>query len=603
MCGIFGVITSEVESVTHSTIKTLALNSRSRGRDASGLAVMMPRQMVIHKSHEDIKALFNKLDLTGSTGIFGHSRLVTNGSDDNQPITKSGCILFHNGIVTNCDELWENREGRKYEIDSEIIIDLYLEAKKQSVDSVDYLFKNIEGVVSACLLDQKENLLILISNNGSLYYHESGGDLCFASEEAPLKKLGYQNIYQLKGVKSFTLELANCEVTIKEHKPLKIKFINKFKDEDKENSKLFYSSHNLKRCKKCILPETMPFIIFDEDGICNYCNHYKIKNDPKPLSQLADLVQPYRKKGHVDCIVPFSGGRDSCMALHLIKNELGLNPVTYTYDWGMVTDLGRRNISRFCAKLGVENIIVAADIRAKRRNIRSNLNAWLKKPHLGMLSLLTAGDKQFFKYVEKIKKDTGVSLNIWGINPLEVTHFKAGFLGVAPNFMNSDVYISGWRKQINYQIKRYQQYIRNPRYFNVSIFDTLEGEYWRSVHNKSDYYHLFDYYKWDEVEIDSVLDSYNWERAVDTKTSWRIGDGTAAFYNYVYYTVAGFTEHDTFRSNQIREGQLSRDEALSLVTEENKPRYQNIQWYLDSVGIDYETAIQIINKIPKIYPV
>ena len=29
---------------------------------------------------------------------------------------------------------------------------------------------------------------------------------------------------------------------------------------------------------------------------------------------------------------------------------------TYTYDWGMVTDLGRRNISRMCADLGVENI-------------------------------------------------------------------------------------------------------------------------------------------------------------------------------------------------------------------------------------------------------
>lgn len=47
---------------------------------------------------------------------------------------------------------------------------------------------------------------------------------------------------------------------------------------------------------------------------------------------------------------------------------------------------------------------------------------------------------------------------------------------------------------------------------------------------------------------------------MDTNTTWRIGDGTAAFYNYVYYTVAGFTEHDTFRSNQIREGQMTREE-------------------------------------------
>ncbi len=63
-----------------------------------------------------------------------------------------------------------------------------------------------------------------------------------------------------------------------------------------------------------------------------------------------------------------------------------MNPVTYTYDWGMVTDLGRRNISRMCSKLGVENIIIADDIDQKRRNIAMNLKAWLKAPHLNSCS-------------------------------------------------------------------------------------------------------------------------------------------------------------------------------------------------------------------------
>ena len=112
---------------------------------------------------------------------------------------------------------------------------------------------------------------------------------------------------------------------------------------------------------------------------------------------------------------------------------------------------------------------------------------------------------------------------------------------------------------------------------------------------------MFDYYTWDEKEIDAVLEEYNWEKAVDTPTTWRIGDGTAAFYNYAYYTVAGFTEHDTFRSNQIREGDITREEALRLVREENRPRYPNIKWYLDAVNVDYNKAISIVNKIPKIY--
>jgi len=53
--------------------------------------------------------------------------------------------------------------------------------------------------------------------------------------------------------------------------------------------------------------------------------------------------------------------------------------------------------------IGVENIIVAADISKKRRNIALNLKAWLKSPHLGMISILTAGDKHFFVMLRQLK--------------------------------------------------------------------------------------------------------------------------------------------------------------------------------------------------------
>ena len=138
-------------------------------------------------------------------------------------------------------------------------------------------------------------------------------------------------------------------------------------------------------------------------------------------------------------------------------------------------------------------------------------------------------------------------------------------------------------------------------YFNASLWDTLSGEYYRSFTEKTDYLHIFDYWRWDEAQIDSTLENYDWEKAPDTNTTWRIGDGTAALYNYIYCTVAGFTEHDTFRSNQIREGSISRKEALALVLDENRPRYPNIRWYLDAVNVDYESTIRRINSIPKLY--
>jgi len=155
---------------------------------------------------------------------------------------------------------------------------------------------------------------------------------------------------------------------------------------------------------------------------------------------------------------------------------------------------------------------------------------------------------------------------------------------------------------LKYHSYRFKAMLESPGYFNSSLWDTLSGEYHRSFTEKKDYYHVFDYWQWDEDTLnDTLINKYDWETATDTSTTWRIGDGTAGFYNYVYYTVAGFSEHDTFRSNQIREGVITRDKALSLVAEENRPRYQNIRWYLDTLGMNFEEIIKIVNSIPKLY--
>ena len=82
-------------------------------------------------------------------------------------------------------------------------------------------------------------------------------------------------------------------------------------------------------------------------------------------------------------------------------------------------------------------------------NIKKNVEAWLKKPHLGMISLFTAGDKHFYQFVEDIKKETGINLNIWGSSPYEVTHFKSGYLGIKPDFFSKGVYSRGILKQLN----------------------------------------------------------------------------------------------------------------------------------------------------------
>jgi hypothetical protein len=606
MCGIFGTISSSL--IDNSKLKALAKHSKQRGTDSSGLIVFKNFKYNISRADYDIEKLLQKVKISGSKVVFGHSRLITNGLSDNQPVVRENIAAIHNGIIVNEDEIWEKLTvPRLQKIDSEVIVAIskvFLDNNGTIEELPAHILSLCKGIVACALVLPAYGKLLLFSNNGSLYVGSNDGNTYFASERYGLTLIECQDIEQIKGnALILDIPISTNDFAIKDELTRTEDLIPAFKYFSAEESLLEYRKHNIKRCTKCILPETMPFIKFDEEGVCNYCKSYKPRNNPKPKEELFKLVEPYRRKGNApDCIVPFSGGRDSSYALHLIVNELKMKPVTYTYDWGMVTDLGRRNISRMCAQLGVENIIVAADISKKRKNIRMNLEAWLKSPHLGMMAMLTAGDKHFFRYVEDIKKQTGINLNLWGINPLEVTFFKTGFLGIEPDFEERRVYSHGAIKQLRYHSKRFKAMMQSPGYFNSSLWDTLSGEYYRSFTEKKDYYHIFDYWRWEEDIINDVLlNVYDWEKALDTSTTWRIGDGTAAFYNYVYYTVAGFTEHDTFRSNQIREGQLDREKALELVENENRPRYQNIRWYLDTLGLDFERVIKIVNSIPKLY--
>ena len=603
MCGIFGIYSEK--NVDRKEFRRLAILSERRGMDSSGLIHIQDGKYAVVRA--DFRAAL-LLDETGpiiSTLIMGHSRLVTNGQADNQPVVRDGLAVVHNGIMVDVEGYWENSPlERLQQIDTEVILALTLEHLQASLPLEtlhEHIKTSCKGSFSCALLVPHLGKMVLLSNTGSLYTGEKESALYFASERHFLQELHTQNITQLFGSRVLDVPSSEDDIQILEHKVQRADLIPALLNQSVEEGRLIFPEPNLRRCTKCILPETMPFIRFDANGECNYCANYRIKNSPKPRENLEEMLNEYIKEHGNKCIVPFSGGRDSTYGLHLIKTEFDMQPITMTYDWGMVTDLARRNISRMCSSLGVENILIADDIEKKRRNIRLNLAAWLKDPDLGMVNILMAGDKHFFRHIQSIRKETGISLNIWGMNPLETTHFKAGFLGFPPDFEMKQVFNTGLSGQLQYQLLRAKAMVKNPGYLNRSLWDTLSGEYYRSVKVQTDFHNLFDYWLWDEVQIDQTLDSYGWERAVDTKSSWRIGDGTAAFYNYVYYTMAGFSEYDTFRSNQIREGQLTREDALALVREENRPRYQNIKWYLDTLGMNFDDVVSVINNATREY--
>ncbi|MBK9284933.1 MAG: hypothetical protein IPM51_11560 [Sphingobacteriaceae bacterium] len=669
MCGIFGLIVKENTKIDTKHIQLIlekiAKLSIARGKDSSGICFKNNYSNTIDiikgdipvynllKSQEYLKLISKSLKEYTSGSAFqaiGHARLVTNGSQlleqNNQPILKGNIIGIHNGIIVNDKELWnENKKiKREYEIDTEVLLALIeynLLINNSLIESICSATNKMEGTVSTALMFLNRPEIVLITNNGSLYYIHNSNYFIFASEEYFLKQLckhaklndSIKHLDANQGIvvnpEKLTYEYFELNKKIKttlenklhsEYSVSKINLKGQFDKEvvidptifinkNKESHLLQYLENNelkikkLKRCTKCILPETFPYIEYDTNGICNYCNNYKSKVQIQSFDKLKELILPYKSKtGEADCIVPFSGGRDSTYSLHIIKKELGLNPIAFTYDWGMVTDLARRNIARVCGKLGVENIIVSANINWKRDNIRKNIIAWLKKPQLGMIPLFMAGDKYFFYYCARVKKQTGIKLNIWGINHLENTNFKIGFANVPPTYNKKRIYSISGLKQLKLFGYVGKNMLLNPAYINQSVLDTLGSFAVRYWSPKTHYFHLFDFYKWDEIELNKIIkEEYKWETAIDTKSTWRIGDGTASFYNYVYNTVAGFTENDTFRSNQIREGLITREEALTKIYEENYVRYETLRWYLEILNLDFREVITVINDIEKLY--
>ena len=119
----------------------------------------------------------------------------------------------------------------------------------------------------------------------------------------------------------------------------------------------------MKRCTRCILPETFPGIQFDEEGVCQYC-----RRQPSPERRAAqkarlrarfeELVAQVRTQPGYHCLVAWSGGKDSTYTLWLLKEQFGLHPLAFTFDNGFVSPAARKNMRVVAENLGVDHIVV-----------------------------------------------------------------------------------------------------------------------------------------------------------------------------------------------------------------------------------------------------
>lgn len=167
----------------------------------------------------------------------------------------------------------------------------------------------------------------------------------------------------------------------------------------------------VKWCKHCVMPDTKPDLLLDEEGICNACRSYENRSMvdwDKRLKELEEVLARYRNTdgSNWDCIVPVSGGKDSTYQVIRILQQ-GLNPLCVTSTTCDLSDIGRKNIENIKA-LGVDYVEFSPN-----KKVRATLNR---------LGLTEVGDISWPEHVAiftipvRAAVQYGVPLIIWGEN-------------------------------------------------------------------------------------------------------------------------------------------------------------------------------------------
>ena len=191
MCGIFGQVSST--SVIKNNLRILVKHSEQRGKDSSGLVCYKDSIYRVYRADYEIEKLLKKIKPSKSQIVLGHSRLITNGLADNQPVVRDNICAVHNGIIVNEEEVWKKLKiERKFKIDSELIVAIALEhfAKNgRLMELPKKILSLCKGVIACAIVIPKLGKILLFSNNGSLYVGEHQTEIYFASESYPLQKI------------------------------------------------------------------------------------------------------------------------------------------------------------------------------------------------------------------------------------------------------------------------------------------------------------------------------------------------------------------------------------------------------------------------------
>ena len=129
---------------------------------------------------------------------------------------------------------------------------------------------------------------------------------------------------------------------------------------------------DIKFCNKCLTPNSRPRVVFDKQNICNACHNAEKKKKidwkkrEREFLKIIDQIKKDKKKNqYYDCIVPWSGGKDSSSIAIKLK-KYGLKPLLVTFSPLIINEIGNYN-REILLKKGFDGLFFRPDQKVAKR--------------------------------------------------------------------------------------------------------------------------------------------------------------------------------------------------------------------------------------------
>ncbi len=319
----------------------------------------------------------------------------------------------------------------------------------------------------------------------------------------------------------------------------------------------------MKVCKKCILDERYPGIQFDEDGTCKFCRSIKKVSDQDKLKEknerkFNDLIQKYKGSSCYDCLVAYSGGKDSTFTLHLIQKKYNLNILALSFDNWFQSESAHRNIRNVIMNMDVDHFMVKPRFETFKKMMQACLSpGFYGAKSLERASAICTTCLSLIRFVSfKIAIEKSIPFVVFGLSP-----------GQAP------IATSVFRSNPG-MIKKMQNAIFQPLYEHVG--EEIKPYFLEEPHFKEKDKFPYSinplaFSDYDEESIYDIAESYGWAKPDDTDANSTncLLNGLA---NEIHIQQHGFHPYAFEISGLIREGCMTRDEGFQRLAADPDPK-------------------------------